>query len=348
MRVAFASMTTTQQSDTAGTRRFERIARLLTTRGHDVTVFCGQWWDGSSDEFVQDDLQFRGVTSGTTPSSFIVRLPTTLMRYRPDIIHVRPSPPGQVLAAVLAGKLTRTPVVLEWFGDESLTGDERFLRQAVTRPSRVITPSELVRTEVRERGASGKSTRQIPESIEFSLVESVDPVDAADIVYAHPLDETANLDDLLLALAELRTRDWHATIIGDGPLRAEYEEEASALRIDDSVSFVGDVDRETRVSIYRGAHVFVQTAFREQFPTELLWALACGCLGIAEYQTESSAHELIENYDRGFRVTNPQQMADVIAEAGAYEHRQSDGRWMTYDHDEVIERYLDVYHSLVE
>jgi glycosyltransferase involved in cell wall biosynthesis len=79
---------------------------------------------------------------------------------------------------------------------------------------------------------------------------------------------------MLLGLAELRGKDWSATVIGDGPERAAYEEQAADLRIDDRIDFVGACDRNERIAYYRGAHVFVQTAFRAQFATELLWALA--------------------------------------------------------------------------
>lgn len=345
MRVAFVAMETTHQTDSAGNRRFERIARKLAEDGHEVTVFCGQWWDDYTDETVVDGLRYRGVTLGTAVSSFVTRLPTLLATYRPDVIHVRPRPSKQVLAALAGGTLARAPVVLEWFGDE-LTTEDRFVGTVLGRSQRIITPSELVRTQVRELGADGDTTRVIPESIDFERVESVDPVDEADVVYAHSLDGTANLDDLLLGLAEMRTRDWTATIVGDGPLRADYEREVQKLRIDDRVSFVGDCDRDTRIGIYRGAHVFVQTAYQEQFATELLWALACGCIGIVEYQTESSAHELIENYDRSYRVTSPQQLANAIVDAGEFEYVTSDEAWRSYDHEHVLERYIEEYERL--
>ena len=346
MRVAFVSLETSEHRDTAGARRFERIARTLASRGHEVTLFCGQWWDDYRDETTVENLRYRGVTLGTATSSFVARLPALLASYRPDVVHVRPTPAKQVVAALTGARLARAPLVLEWFGDETPDPNGRLTGLSVTKSSRVVTPSELVRTEVRELGANGEATRVIPESIDFSLVESTDPGERIEVAWAHPLDQSANLDDLLLGLAELRERDWSATIIGDGPLRGEYETEAATLRIDDRVSFVGDCDRETRVGIYRGAHAFAQTAFRVNFATELLWALACGCVGIVEYQTESSAHELIENYDRSYRVTSAQQVANAILESGEFEYRTVDETWETFDHDEVIERYLDEYRAV--
>jgi len=147
--------------------------------------------------------------------------------------------------------------------------------------------------------------------------------------------------------SELRGRGWHATVVGDGPRRAEFEEMAAELQIGDRVEFLGACDRDRRLEVYRGAHVFVQTATRELFATELLWALACGCIGIVAYQSDSSAHELVETYPRSFRVTNPQELADAIAEAGDREHRTVEEYWQSFDHGAVLERYLDTYRDLL-
>jgi len=347
MRVAFVGMETTRTADTAGNRRFERVARLLAERGHEVTRFCGQWWDDYRTEFEADGVRHRGVTLGEALPSFCLRIPVLLAKYRPDVVHVRPHPTEQVLAAGVGSSLARAPLVLEWYGDEGLA-DDRPTRRAASRPAHVITPSELVRTEVRERGASGDRVSVIPESIEYPLVERVEPAAQVDVAYAHPLDGSANVEDLLLGLAELRDREWQATVIGDGPNRAAAEQQAADLRIDDRVTFAGACDREERVAIYRGAHAFVQTAFREQFATELLWALACGCVGIVEYQADSSAHELVENYPRSYRVTDPQGLGDAILDAGEFERLTAEDTWATFDHGAVLERYVDTYAELAD
>jgi glycosyltransferase involved in cell wall biosynthesis len=199
---------------------------------------------------------------------------------------------------------------------------------------------------VRERGASEEDTSVIPQAVDFDRIRSVDPDETIDVVYANHLDGTANAESLLLALAELREKDWSAAIVGDGPERDAVEAEVSDLRIDDRVEFVGACDRDERISIYRGAHVFVQTALRENFATELLWALASGCVGIVEYQAESSAHELIETRERTFRATDPQQIADAIVEAGSFERRSVDDRYAAYDEGPIAGRYLDLYERL--
>ncbi|WP_415380912.1 glycosyltransferase [Halosimplex sp. TS25] len=345
MRVAFVSMETTHYRDTEGARRFERVARHLAARGHDVTVFCTQWWDGTDETVERDGVTYRGVTISPALTSFAVRIPALLALYDPDVVHARPDPPVTTLAASLGGTLARAPLVVEWFGDAAIEAS-RFHERTATLPEMVVTPSEMVRTRVRELGATEATSQVIPESIDVSLVRETDPAEETDVVYAHPLDESANLESFLLGLAELRDRDWSATIVGDGPERAGYERQVSDLRIDDRVTFAGACDREERVAIYKGAHAFVQTARREYFATELLWAMACGCVGIVEYQAESSAHELIEGAERGFRTTSPEQIADAIVDAGEFERLTVDEDWAEYDRTPVLERYLQTYRDL--
>ena len=344
MRVAFVSFRTTHHDDAAGARRFERVARLLLERGHDVTLFCDQWWGGDVvQSFEEDGLEYRRVSVGGR-RSFRVGLPLALAGFRPDIVHARPSPP-HLGAADWGARLARAPLVTEWYGDDT-TGDA-FSGSTTRRPDRLLVPSQVVWTRACERGADSNRTQVVPESIDFDRIETVEPDPDVDLVYAHPLDETANLDQFLLALAELRDRGWHATVLGDGPRRREYEQMADELQIGDRVAFLTSCDREQRIAAYRGAHVFVQTATRELFATELLWALACGCVGIVEYQTDSSATELVENYPRSFRVTSPQEVADAITEAGDLDQMTREPSWQSYDHDAVIEQYLDIYRELL-
>lgn len=347
MRVALVALETTNHRTTTGNHRFERLARQLVEAGHDVRFFCSRWWSSDPNRVELDGVEYRGIADEDALGEFCVRLPLAIGRYAPDVVHTRPAPPPQVIAASTGGTLARAPLALEWFGDEGLDPDAPATRLVAREPQMVITPSELVRTRVRELGALERGSRAIAEGIDFEAVEEADVGDGVDVVYAHPLDEGANAESLLLGLAELRDRDWRATIVGDGPRRGEYERQAADLRIDDRVTFTGACDRERRLGVYRGAHVFVHTAFREYFATELLWALACGCVGIVEYQTESSAHELVENYERSFRVTDPEGVADAIVEAGECDRLDIDDTWQSYDHAAILDRYVDTYEELM-
>jgi glycosyltransferase involved in cell wall biosynthesis len=346
MRVAFVSAETTRHRDTETNERFRIVVSLLASRGHDVHVFCAPFWPGERAALERDGVTYHGVSAGLEARrSFHLRLPAAIARARPDIVHASAQSPGQVLAAGLGASTARAPLVVEWYGEDGV-GDGRLTRLAARRSDRLVTPSELVGTWVRERGVSGDVVDVVPNPIDLERIEAVSPGESVDVIYARRLDEDANLESLLLSLAELRRRDWRATVVGDGPEREAYERLASDLRIADRVTFAGELSLEARIAAYRGAHVFVQTAEHCVFPTELLRALAAGCVGIVEYHANSSAHELVEGFDRGFRTTSEEELTDAIRAAGELEHRTFEPAFADYDRDAVASRYLERYRSL--
>jgi glycosyltransferase involved in cell wall biosynthesis len=345
MRVAMVVPETVTHRETATTRRFDRTAGLLADRGHEVTVLCTPWWDSDDvEEFERDGVVYRPVAK-SLGKRFALKLPLAVRNCSPDVVHADGSVPGVVRSARYGAKLARSPLVAEWYDADPREGDGP---RAVESATHVVGPSELVRTHLREAGASGDDASVIPNPVDRDLIRSTEPNGEYEdeIVYARSLDERANLESLLLALAELRGYDWSATVIGDGPARAGYEQQARELRIDDRVHFVGEMDRQERVGVYRGARAFVQTARECAFATELLWALACGCVGIVEYHADSSAHELVEGRERGFRTTNETELTDAIRRAGDPERLTVDEEFDEFDEGAVLERYLACYRDL--
>ncbi|WP_049985806.1 glycosyltransferase [Halobellus rufus] len=347
MRVAFVSLYTDQRRSDGATQRLRRVAEGLAARGHDVFCCCAKWWEGPIDAFEHNGVEYVAVTDSPAVRSFTSKLPFALRRVSPDVIHCANSPPSQVVAAKTAARFLRVPVVVDWWAERE--GDtDRMARKAASGADRVIAPSRLVKTEARERGAAAESVTLVPESIDFDLVREADVDNRADLVYARRLDEHANAETFLLALAELRDREWRAVVVGDGPERDSIERTAADLRIDDRVSFLGDLAPEEFVPILKGAHVFAQTATVEPFARELLWALACGCVGIVEYQARSSAHELVESFDRGALVTSPQELADEVAAAAAHDTASVNEAFVGYDHGEILDSYRRLYESAIE
>lgn len=346
MRVAFVSLFTTHHGETPARVRTRRTARLLADRGHDVTWLCAAWWEGDHDTFSADGITYRGVVAEPSPTRFAAKLPLALREVDPEVVHAVNSPPGAAVSASAAGTLLRRPVVVDWWADREEDSPASYRRVAGGADA-VLAPSRTVKTGVREYGAAGDAVRVVPESIDFDLVESAPVDDRFDVVYSRRLDRHANVETFLLGLAELRDRDWEAAIVGDGPERAAVEQAARDLRIDDRVTFLGETPVEDRVSVFKGAHAIARTATREAFATDLLWALACGCVGLVEYQAGSSAHELVEGRERGRLVTSPQEFATAFVEASERPHRTVDDAFAEYDHDAVLDSYLDCYREAV-
>jgi glycosyltransferase involved in cell wall biosynthesis len=348
MQVAVVVPETTPlaDGDDRAVARVERTAAALADRGHEVTVYCTGWWGDRldySDRRERDGVTYRAVTVSPATTAYHARVPALLAAARPDAVHAVGGP-TVLLAARAGAALANAPLVVDWFGEDPPEG--RLVAPALRAADRVAAPSELVRTRVRERGVDEDRARVVPEAVDMDRVRSVDPAgDPPDVVAATRLDGDANLESVLLGLAELRRRDWTAAVVGSGPAREAYETQAADLGIDDRVTFTGELPRDACLALYRGAHVFCQTARDEVFATELLWALACGCVGVVEYQADSAAHELVERRQRGFRVSTPEEISDRIEAAGEFERWTVDDDLAEFDGDAVAGRWLAVYRA---
>lgn len=113
------------------------------------------------------------------------------------------------------------------------------------------------------------------------------------------------------------------------------------------MEFVGALTLEERIARLKGAHAFAHTADRCPFAAELLLALACGCVGVVEYRTDSAAHESIAGYDRGFGVTNGEGLVEAIEAAVRLPWRAYEERFERFSETPVFEAHLDTYRALV-
>lgn len=348
MRVAVVAERTIHHAETTATIRASRLASGLVERGHEVTVFCSGWWgdDEATMTLEVDGVTHRAVTRHPSAPDlrFGARLPHVLGEFGPDVIHALHEPPAVVLGAGAASRLTRAPLLVDWYANDPRSGwEERVRRLAARTPDRVIVPSRLVGRGVREFAGRAEGIERIPDSIDMNTIRGTDAESIGDIVYARRLDGDAGLESLFLSLAELRGSDWSLAVIGDGPEREAYERKAADLRIDDRVRFLGSQPVEREIAIMKGAQAAVHTAHRAPSAPGFLRALACGCVGIAVYRVASSAHELIETHPRGIRVSNDEELADAIRRAAGMDHRTVEPSFASFDRDAVIDRYLACY-----
>ena len=348
MRIAFVSLETSHHVETETNARLQTITELLTDAGHEVCVLCSQWWDGPETTYERDDVTYHGLSVGPEAGrAFCSRVPHTIGSLGPDVVHAMAEPPTQVIAADVGATLARVPLVCEWYAGNGVH-DSRRHRWAGRRADRIVSPSRLVKTWVRELGPSGEDVEVIPNPIDLSAIREIEPGPDRDVIYARRLDDQANLESLLLALAERRDADWTATVVGDGPDRSRYERLVRDLRIEDRVTFLGEISREERIACYRGGHVFAQTAEHCVFPTELCWALACGCVGVVEYHVDSSAHELVEGHERGYRTTSETELSDAVFEARTRDRRDVDPVFESFDRPQVRDRFLELYRECID
>lgn len=349
MRIAVVAAGPRERVDTEAADRLDWLATALDARGHDVTSFGPGWWPDRDTDVERDGVEFHELTAGPDPPPrrLAARLPAALREVDPDIVHASHADPLAVGSAAAAATALRVPLVVDWYDLQPEAGwRERVRRLAVRAPDLTIAPSRLVETGLRELGRPAAGVRVIPTPVDLAAVRSVEPEPLADVVYSRRLDGSSNLENLLLSLAELRELDWDAAVIGEGPARGRYESQAEDLRIADRVQFLGDQPLERRLALFRGAHAYVHTAHDAPFAPDLLRALACGCVGIAEYHADSAAHELIEHRDRGLRVTDEEELVDAIRAAAELERLTVDDSMASFDVEPVLDRYLGAYRDL--
>lgn len=356
MHIAAAVPATIHHRQTPATRRLDRLWRWLAASEHNLTVFCPKWSTAERPitdrsitaiyDVVTDTagITYQWVTPSTTVDwSYRHRLPRAIFAADPDIVHATLAP-DVVLAGWSAARLARVPFVTEWYAPPP---DRRLARMAAGRADRTIVPSRLVEERVRQVGGPTLITRVVPTPLSLSRIAAQSPTAAPEILFAGHLDADANVESFLLGLAELRNWDWSAGIIGDGPKRQQYRKQAADLQLADRVHFLGERSYTERIALYRDAHVFVQTATHTPFAHELLLAMACGCVGIAEYHPDSSAHELLVGVTRGFRTTSPEELAATIESASELEHRDIDESFASFDTNRVLPHYLDTYRDVI-
>ncbi|WP_136442053.1 glycosyltransferase family 4 protein [Pacificoceanicola onchidii] len=102
-------------------------------------------------------------------------------------------------------------------------------------------------------------------------------------------------------------RDWHLTVIGDGPDRADLEDKAKGL----PVNFVGYKSQAEVAEALAGTDVFVLPSFAEGVPVVLMEALASGVPVVTT--RIAGVPELVEDGENGKLV--PPGDADALKEA---------------------------------
>lgn len=350
MRLAFVSPIAVhhpESSEVAG--RVHRLATSLAERGHDVIYVTAKWWEGTFQQFEESGITYRAINTGSGTSVLTpMRVANEVREAKADVVHAVCDSPSWTAGAQYGAGLSGAGFLVEWYDPPATeSGFAGWLRgRALHSADLVVTPSQTVETTVRENGVDGGKVRVIPTGIDVELIQETGQAASGDIVYSRRLEEGANLETLLLALAEFREYDWQATIIGDGPLRGAYERQVSDLRIDDRVEFVGELPVEERIARFKNAHVYVHTAEYTPFAHDLLRALAAGCVSIVEYHKDSSAHELVVHEDRGFTATSPEELTRRLAAAGELESQSFDENFLDFSDEAVLETYLDIYRSI--
>lgn len=204
---------------------------------------------------------------------------------KPDVVHAHVYSAG--VPAALIGKCYGLPVVVTEhstaFPRKLIRGFEKLKAKFAFERADVVCPvSEDLKRHI-EAYDIRAHFRVVPNVVDSSLFAPGDRTSTREdnrkcLLLVALLDPKKGVPYLLEALALLREKrdDFVLDIVGDGPNRAEYEELARKLGLQEVVRFHGLKTKQEVAEFMRKADVFVLPSEWENLPSVIIEAMASG------------------------------------------------------------------------
>ncbi|MEZ4859687.1 MAG: glycosyltransferase [Caldilineaceae bacterium] len=207
--------------------------------------------------------------------------------FRPDILHAHVH--QVALPVTLLGKLYGIPVVItehhSVFPRQMLSKlDLLEARCAFPLAEKVLPVSKALQHGIERYGIRARF-QVVPNVVDNSLFYRVENQTALTTrpkqllcVATMPPTHVKGITFLLEALAQLYThrQDWELTIIGDGPVRGEYEQKTYELGLSNHVHFWGGRPKAEVAAAMRKSDLFVLPSLWENMPCVLIEAMSSG------------------------------------------------------------------------
>jgi glycosyltransferase involved in cell wall biosynthesis len=206
-----------------------------------------------------------------------------------DVLHAFWATESGLLAA-LAGRLLGVPTLVSLaggelvalrdinYGDQRLAGERLKIMASLRLATHVTAGSDLLRRRAERHLHGRRRVHLAPLGVDLSLFTPRPAPRSPRVVHVGTLTRVKDQATLLRAFAEVRrqTPDACLEIVGDGPLAPDLRRMTSALGIESSVQFRGEIDHATLPTVYRGAGVCVVSSRHEAQCMVALEAAACG------------------------------------------------------------------------
>jgi len=351
--------------DTGGLERFVcDLALSQHAAGQSVAVFSLNRTEGFRAELEAGGVEvIQGGKRGGFDRALIRRLRTLVRERGIELVHTHNFVPNYYAALAVLGLRCALVNTCHNMGTRLAQRRLRWLfRLSLLRTARIATVGEAARAHLVgagllpaartvaldngipvQRFARGEHARTAAREL-LGL-----PVDAPVLGCVGRLVALKNHALLIGLLPDLRARfaGLQLVLIGDGPLRAELEEQVRTLGLGDCVRFAGD--RSDVAQLLCGFDVFVQPSRTEGLSIALLEASAAGCAIVAsrvggnpEIVAEGERGRLFESEDAaGLQAV----LAELLADA-AQRRRLGDAARAWAEREVGIERARERYAAL--
>jgi glycosyltransferase involved in cell wall biosynthesis len=203
---------------------------------------------------------------------------------RVDVIHLMANSgwSWQLYAApvIWLGWLRKTPVIVNYRGGEAreyLTASIPWVRPSLIKASSLVMPSGFLQQVFSEFGLSSSIIPNIIDLDIFYPAPGLTPTEMFTVVITRNLEPIYGLETAIraLALAHEEIPDIQLKIAGSGPQHQELEQLADVLKLGNSVTFLGRLERDAIVDLYHSADAMLNPARVDNMPNSVLEAMAC-------------------------------------------------------------------------
>jgi glycosyltransferase involved in cell wall biosynthesis len=317
-------------------KRIWELSRRLASRGHEVTVFGMKGWEGQ-DIVHREGVRLWGMcpprdlfVNGHRSISQALYVGCQALRVLPkerfDVIDCQNFPYFPCFSAKFASMLRRSRLIITWhevWGQYwyQYLGRKGMFGAATERLTTRLAKVNLVGTRHNLQMLASLGVKQNTITllsmggISLSEIDRIRPSSkASDVIFAGRLIKAKGVDNLLRALAYLKTSQIVASlsIIGDGPERAALEALTHKLGIQDAVQFHGKIEDDAEViSMMKSAKVFVYPAAPEGgWSISIIEANACGLPAISFRSGNLGDNEVVVDGHNGLLAE--QQVPDDL------------------------------------
>jgi len=260
-----------------------QLARLLAKEGVDVTLLATN--APYRPAFIEN---IRGIRALFRLLPYIWQV--WRLAGRVDVIHLMANSgwSWQLFSApvIWLGWMRNTPVIVNYRGGEAreyLQQSSARIKPTLAKAAGVVVPSGFLSKVF---GDFGIPTRIIPNIIDLDTFAPVAAGPAGSsvgatgyvVVITRNLEPIYGLDTAIHCIAQARAAIPGITlrIAGSGPQRDELQKLVVKLGLENSVEFLGRLDRADIVELYQQADVMVNPSLVDNMPNSVLEALACG------------------------------------------------------------------------
>jgi glycosyltransferase involved in cell wall biosynthesis len=343
----------------------DNLATRMTARGETVVVVAPRARTPCDDAtFPYRVCRFRKPVSKRFGLRLLLpRLAAMHRKHRFDVVHCHSGYPASYVAAAFKN-WCGVPFVVRPHGTDILPGRrirshagiESRLKRSLAAADAVIAQGRFLKGVLLELGLDKRRVHTIHNGVDLAAFRQFEkfPHPQPYVLAMGTLKDLKGFDILLRAYARLENPRCDLLIGGSGPERDNLHRLAGELKIAKRVRFVGFVESQRKIDLYRSAEFFVCPSRIESFANVILEALAAGLPIVASDVGGNS--ELVRNDCHGllFPSEDPAALAAVLerllhnADLLAHFRAAVPQFIAAFDWQAVVERYLDLYRAVVD